>query len=135
MQLHHEGRKGAACRGWGVPREGRERGAAQTSLSLGRRLSASVTSTDLHSGTCTHMTSYCLLLAVCCLFLLPCLCCLVLPSGREPLHVETAISRALDAYYGGQQWWREQLVPRAMRQDWSWSRSAATYLDIYRSML
>lgn len=43
--------------------------------------------------------------------------------------------RALNAYYEGPQWWREQLVPRAMRQDWSWSRSAATYLDIYRSML
>lgn len=56
-------------------------------------------------------------------------------SGREPEHVETALNRALDAYYGGPQWWREQLVPRAMRQDWSWSRSAATYLDIYRSML
>jgi len=49
--------------------------------------------------------------------------------------VEAAVNRALDAYCGGQQWWREQLVPRVMQQDWSWSRSAATYLNIYRSML
>jgi glycogen synthase len=66
---------------------------------------------------------------LCCLFL--CAVC----SGREGQHVETAVNRALDAYYEGHQWWREQLVPRAMRQDWSWSRSAATYLDLYRSML
>eukprot|EP00882_Tetradesmus_deserticola_P025296 GHRQ01027772.1.p2 GENE.GHRQ01027772.1~~GHRQ01027772.1.p2 ORF type:complete len:243 (+),score=100.64 GHRQ01027772.1:275-1003(+) len=55
--------------------------------------------------------------------------------GREPEHVEAALHRALDAYQHGQQWWREQLVPRAMRQDWSWSRSAQTYLDIYHSMM
>lgn len=56
-------------------------------------------------------------------------------SGREHADVEGALHRALDAYQHGQQWWREQLVPRAMRQDWSWSRSAHTYLDIYRSIM
>jgi hypothetical protein len=56
-------------------------------------------------------------------------------SGREPEHVEAALHRALDAYHHGQQWWREELVPRAMRQDWSWSRSAHLYLDIYRSIM
>lgn len=105
------------------------------SLSLGRGLSAIVILIDSHSGTCTRLTYWCPLLVFwcssCCLACAACVC----PSGREPLHVETAISRALDAYYGGQQWWQEQLVPRAMRQDWSWSRSAAMYLDIYRSML
>ncbi|WIA14024.1 hypothetical protein OEZ85_002584 [Tetradesmus obliquus] len=55
--------------------------------------------------------------------------------GREHADVEGALHRALDAYQHGQQWWREQLVPRAMRQDWSWSRSAHTYLDIYRSIM
>jgi hypothetical protein len=71
------------------------------------------------------------LLALCCA--VHCVhCC---RSGREPSLVETALNRALDAYYDGQEWWQKQLVPRVMRQDWSWSRSAADYLNIYRGMM
>lgn len=43
--------------------------------------------------------------------------------------------RALDAYFNGGAWWRRELVPRAMRQDWSWSRSAQAYLELYRGVL
>jgi starch synthase len=44
-----------------------------------------------------------------------------------------AVRRALDAYRAaGGGWWRGVLVPRAAGQDWSWSRSAAAYLDVYR---
>ncbi|KAF8066248.1 SS4 [Scenedesmus sp. PABB004] len=55
--------------------------------------------------------------------------------GREPQHVEAAVHRALDAWWLGGEWWRGQLVPRAMRQDWSWSRSSQAYLDLYRSVM
>jgi starch synthase len=40
----------------------------------------------------------------------------------------------MDAYYKGAAWWRADLVPRAMHQDWSWSRSAQAYIDIYRAI-
>jgi hypothetical protein len=63
------------------------------------------------------------------------ICCLCTRSGREPQDVEAALHRAVDAYQHGQQWWRDELVLRAMRQDWSWSRSAHLYLDIYRSIM
>lgn len=56
-------------------------------------------------------------------------------SGRGEDHVEAAVHRAMDAYEKGHDWWRQELVPRAMRQDWSWSRSAQSYLDLYRSCL
>ena len=49
--------------------------------------------------------------------------------------MEQAVHRAVDAYYKGSEWWHKQLVPRAMAQDWSWSRSAQQYLDLYRSVL
>ncbi|KAI8473263.1 MAG: hypothetical protein J3K34DRAFT_519107 [Monoraphidium minutum] len=55
--------------------------------------------------------------------------------GRDEAAVEAAVHRAVDAYYGGTDWWRADLVPRAMRQDWSWSRSAQSYLDLYRGCL
>lgn len=57
------------------------------------------------------------------------------PSGREAHHVEGAVHRALDAYFNGGAWWRSDLVPRAMRQDWSWSRSAQSYLELYRGCM
>ena len=48
--------------------------------------------------------------------------------------MELAVNRALDSYFNGPDWWRTVLVPRAMNQDWSWSRSAQDYLDIYRGL-
>lgn len=48
--------------------------------------------------------------------------------------MEATVNRALDSYYNGAEWWRGSLVPRAMAQDWSWSRSAQAYLDLYRSI-
>lgn len=56
-------------------------------------------------------------------------------QGREEHKVAAAVHRALDAFYDGHAWWRGDLVPRAMRQDWSWSRSAQDYLELYRSCL
>jgi hypothetical protein len=56
-------------------------------------------------------------------------------AGREEHHVEAAVHRAMDAYLKGTAWWRRELVPRAMAQDWSWSRSAQAYLDLYRGCL
>jgi starch synthase len=53
---------------------------------------------------------------------------------QEPSDVELALGRAIDAYCNGQSWWQEHLVPTAMQQDWSWSRSAQDYLNIYRSI-
>lgn len=55
-------------------------------------------------------------------------------TGRDGPAVEHALHRALDAYYEAQGWWRGCLVPRAMAQDWSWSRSAQDYLDLYRGI-
>jgi glycogen synthase len=49
--------------------------------------------------------------------------------------VEAAVHRAMDAFLKGNEWWRSDLVPRAMQQDWSWSRSAQSYLDLYRGCL
>ena len=59
---------------------------------------------------------------------------LLLLRGRGEGDVEGALHRALDSYYHGPAWWRHELVPRCMRQDWSWSRSAQAYLDLYRSI-
>ncbi|KAG2487464.1 hypothetical protein HYH03_013886 [Edaphochlamys debaryana] len=49
--------------------------------------------------------------------------------------VETAIGRAIDAYRNGREWWSTQLVPRVMRQDWSWTQSAQRYSEIYQAAL
>lgn len=53
------------------------------------------------------------------------------PTGDE---CARTVRRALAARAapGGVEWWAGVLVPRAMRQDWSWSRSAADYLGLYR---
>ena len=58
----------------------------------------------------------------------------LIQAGREEWRVEATVNRALDSYYSAHHWWRTALVPRAMAQDWSWSRSAQSYLDLYRSM-
>jgi len=48
--------------------------------------------------------------------------------------VEIAVGRAVDAYNNGWDWWKGTLVPRVMSQDFSWSRSAQDYLNLYRSL-
>jgi starch synthase len=48
--------------------------------------------------------------------------------------VEHTIGRAIEAYSEGYDWWVGVLVRRAMSQDWSWSRSAQDYLQLYRSL-
>jgi starch synthase len=54
-------------------------------------------------------------------------------DAPEPGAARAAVRRALDAYRAdGGGWWRGCLVPRAAAGDWSWARSAATYLDVYR---
>jgi starch synthase len=54
-------------------------------------------------------------------------------DGLDPGAARTAVVRALDAYRADAgAWWRGVLVPRAAGQDWSWSRSSAAYLDVYR---
>lgn len=55
-------------------------------------------------------------------------------AGKSEAEVETALRRAIDAYRDAGEWWHGQLVPRAMRQDWSWSRSAQDYLQLYRNL-
>jgi hypothetical protein len=57
------------------------------------------------------------------------------PAGREEARVQVAVDRAMDAFLGANCWWRGSLVPRTMAQDWSWSRSAVYYLNLYRSAL
>jgi|WetSurMetagenome_2_1015567.scaffolds.fasta_scaffold84148_2 starch synthase len=44
----------------------------------------------------------------------------------------TAIERALEAYADTARW--QQLMIRAMKQDWSWDRSAHKYLELYRDI-
>ena len=54
-------------------------------------------------------------------------------DGLEASAARHAVRRALDAFRAdGGAWWRGTLVPRAAGQDWSWSRSAAQYLEVYR---
>ncbi len=55
-------------------------------------------------------------------------------QGREAHAVEHAMNRCLDAYINGHEWWLRELVPRAMRQDWSWSRSAQVRVLIITAM-
>ncbi|GBF88551.1 starch synthase, chloroplastic-like protein [Raphidocelis subcapitata] len=56
-------------------------------------------------------------------------------NGREEARVQVAVDRAMDAFLDANEWWRGELVARAMAQDWSWSRSAADYLSLYRGAL
>jgi starch synthase len=43
-----------------------------------------------------------------------------------------ALKRALEAYSNAELW--EELMIRAMNQDWSWSRSAQKYLELYQKI-
>jgi starch synthase len=49
--------------------------------------------------------------------------------------VEVTLGRAFKSYNEGFDWWQGTLVPRAMCQDWSWSRSAQDYLSLYREIV
>ncbi|EFJ43179.1 hypothetical protein VOLCADRAFT_106932 [Volvox carteri f. nagariensis] len=53
----------------------------------------------------------------------------------EETAVTTALRRAIAAYRDGREWWATELVPRVMRQDWSWSQSAERYRDIYNTAI
>ncbi|SHK06635.1 glycogen synthase [Rhodothermus profundi] len=50
-----------------------------------------------------------------------------------PRAFHQAIRRALTVYYRPEQW--RVLQRNGMRQDWSWSRSAQKYLELYRSLV
>lgn len=56
-------------------------------------------------------------------------------AGYDAAGVEYAVTRAVDAYDQGWDWWHNTMVPRCMRQDFSWSRSAQDYLNIYHSLV
>eukprot|EP00850_Spirogloea_muscicola_P002127 SM000008S22216 [mRNA] locus=s8:473342:477892:- [translate_table: standard] len=45
------------------------------------------------------------------------------------------LERAIQAFQDGADWWKSELVPRAMRQDWSWSKSAQAYIHLYRQLV
>ena len=47
---------------------------------------------------------------------------------------ESALARACDTYQSRRDAW-EQLVGTGMRQDWSWSRSARQYVDLYQQTI
>ncbi len=55
-------------------------------------------------------------------------------QGSDAAAAGEAIRRAVDAYMSSWEWWSGTLVKRCMAQDWSWTRSADQYLDLYRSV-
>ncbi|KXZ52403.1 hypothetical protein GPECTOR_9g447 [Gonium pectorale] len=54
-------------------------------------------------------------------------------AGTDEPAAQKALQRAIDAYRNGRDWWESELVPRIMRQDWSWTQSAQKYQEIYTS--
>ena len=50
----------------------------------------------------------------------------------ETLALTETLRRAIDAYQQPPIW--SQLIATGMRQDWSWSRSAQQYVDLYRKL-
>lgn len=50
-------------------------------------------------------------------------------GGNEDQNLDenARLARALEGH-----WWHRELVPRCMRQEWSWARSAREYLELYR---
>ncbi|GLI64546.1 hypothetical protein VaNZ11_007864 [Volvox africanus] len=56
-------------------------------------------------------------------------------SATDVSAVQTALHRAITAYRDGREWWSAELVPRVMRQDWSWTQSAERYQHIYSAAI
>ena len=48
-------------------------------------------------------------------------------DAGQDLDENARLARALENH-----WWHRELVPRCMRQEWSWARSAREYLELYR---
>ena len=53
-------------------------------------------------------------------------------QGTDPGALDYAMNRAIDAYYNDRAWFHS-LQKRVMQQDWSWSRPAMDYIDLYFS--
>ena len=51
----------------------------------------------------------------------------------EPGALVDAVRRALDAFRDRERW--RGIVTRGMKSDFSWTASAARYMDLYRSAL
>eukprot|EP00850_Spirogloea_muscicola_P007677 SM000039S14507 [mRNA] locus=s39:477496:482960:+ [translate_table: standard] len=54
---------------------------------------------------------------------------------KDRAAIVRTLERAIQAFQDGADWWKSELVPRAMRQDWSWSKSAQAYLHLYRQLV
>jgi len=54
-------------------------------------------------------------------------------NNAEQVDFLAAVDRAVKIYSQKQLW--EQLIRNGMKQDWSWKKSATTYLDIYEKTL
>ena len=52
-------------------------------------------------------------------------------EGHDAGALDSALNRALDAYYNDREWFRG-LQSRIMLTDWSWARPAIDYVEIYR---
>ena len=52
-------------------------------------------------------------------------------EGTDAGALDSALNRALDAYYNDREWFRG-LQSRIMLTDWSWARPAIDYVEIYR---
>ena len=55
-------------------------------------------------------------------------------DGADEGALDSALNRALDAYYNDRPWFR-QLQARVMRQDWSWTKPAFDYIQLYHAAL
>jgi len=55
-------------------------------------------------------------------------------EGMNALRLDEMLRRACDAYHKRGDVW-QQLQQTGMEQDWSWDRSAADYVDLYRRIL
>ena len=55
-------------------------------------------------------------------------------GGTNAPDLDYGLNRAIDTYYDSREFF-VSLQKRAMEQDWSWSRPAVEYLDIYRAAM
>ena len=54
-------------------------------------------------------------------------------EGTDNGALDYALNRAIDAWYGARDWWNRELVPRIMKQDWSWNGPALEYAELYHA--